>query len=161
MARSGSGWRRLGCGSLACSRRTSCPRLRAGPGPGTLRGLGRKVRSQRHRRVSRGYQCPPAASSFLPSALRAGMQRGSGRRRRKRPAPLQGPRCLAEPLGRFCERPAGRERGDFPFDSSLDAGTVGSSEGDRERGPEPKQIHRSGECAWLFLSASLAFRMPY
>lgn len=31
MARSGSGWRRLGCRALACSRRTSLPRLRAGP----------------------------------------------------------------------------------------------------------------------------------
>lgn len=32
MARSESGWRRLGCRALACSRRTSVPRLCAGPG---------------------------------------------------------------------------------------------------------------------------------
>lgn len=128
----------------------SAPRL---PQRGTLRGLAPKVRPQRRRRVSRGNQRPRPALSSARSGLGCSTEAGGGG--------LSGPCCSAGPLGCFYVKPAGRERGDFPYNWLLDPGTVGSTERVRERGPQPKQIHRSGECACLFLSASLAFRMPY
>lgn len=149
MARSGSGWRRLGCRSLACSRRTSLPRLRARP---SAAHRGASVRKLDHSDAG-GFPGETSARVQL-YPQRAPGYAAARKRAAAAACPSPGsplPCCLAGPLGRFSVRPAGRERGDFPSDSRLHPGTVGSTEGGRERGPQPKQIHRSGECACLFL----------
>lgn len=129
MARSGSGWRRLGCRSLACSRRTASPRLLAGPG--AARG-GASVRELDHSDAG-GFPGETSARVQLDPQRASGW--AAARKRAAAACPSPGsplPCCLAGPTG--------REKGDFPSYSRLDPGTVGSTDGGRERGPQPKQI---------------------
>lgn len=117
----------------SCSRRISLLRLRAA----SVSKLDRSDAGGFPGETGAGVQLPPHRDL---ARRQAGLQHGSGRR----PAPLQGPRG---PDG-----VAGHERADSLPAWRLDPGTVGSTEGGRERGLQPKQIDRSGECVRVCFS---------
>lgn len=109
--------------------------------PPAPRCLRLEVRAQRRRRVSRGNRRRHPASSPSRSGAAAGW---AAARKRAEACPSPGPRG---PDG-----VAGHERADSLPAWRLDPGTVGSTEGGRERGQQPKQIDRSGECVRVCFS---------